>query len=234
MKTPLLLLATLAVWCVACAPPAARMADADPMNAAPAVAVPNTPAQSTTLVLHAMAEHPLVKTGSGDDLHVLLKTTAIRDTSHTDRLPLNLAVVIDKSGSMEAAGKLEYVKDAFDKLVDNLDAEDRLTIVAYDSDVRVLRGADAAVLDKAEAKKLVRQLHPGSGTNLSGGMPQGYAEALKMKRDGYVNRVLLLSDGLANEGITSPVELKRIISNKFEKDGIALSTFGVGPSSTKT
>lgn len=228
MKTPLLLLAALAVWSVACAPPAARMADADPMNAAPTAEVPDTPSQSTTLVLQAMAEHPLVKTGSGDDLHVLLKTTAIRDTSRTDRLPLNLAVVIDKSGSMEAAGKLEYVKDAFDKLVENLDAEDRLTIVAYDSDVRVLRGSDAAVLDKAEAKKLVRQLHPGSGTNLSGGMLQGYAEALKMKRDGYVNRVLLLSDGLANEGITSPVELRRIVSNKFEKDGIALSTFGVG------
>lgn len=228
MKTPLLLLTALAIWSVACAPPAGRMADTDPMNASPTVVVPDTPAQSTTLLLQALAERPLVKTGSGDDLHVLLKTTAIRDTSRTDRLPLNLAVVIDKSGSMEAAGKLEYVKDAFDKLVDNLDAEDRLTIVAYDSDVRVLRGADAAALDKNEAKKLVRQLRPGSGTNLSGGMLQGYAEAVKMKRDGYVNRVLLLSDGLANEGITSPTELRSIASSKFEKEGIALSTFGVG------
>lgn len=224
MKTlalPLLLAAFTFV--PSCAPPGTAE---DTMAAQPNA--PIAVAQGATLQLRAAVEHALVQQGSTDPIHVLLKTTALKDTARTERLPLNLAVVIDRSGSMEGQGKLEYVKQAFDLLVDNLDEGDLLTIVAYDSDVKVLRGADAGVLDKAEAKRSVRSLHPGSGTNLSGGMLQGYAEAMKNKRQRYVHRVLLLSDGLANEGITDPGELRNIANSKFEREGIALSTFGVG------
>jgi Ca-activated chloride channel family protein len=77
-------------------------------------------------------------------------------------------------------------------------------------------------------KAAIDQICEGGSTNLSGGMLQGYWQVEKAKKSGYVNRVLLLTDGLANVGITDPSELKKIADKKYSEGGIALSTFGLG------
>ena len=65
-------------------------------------------------------------------------------------------------------------------------------------------------------------------TNLSGGMLAGYEQVERTKQARFVNRVLLLSDGLANHGITDPAMLQQMVQEKFRNAGIAVSTFGVG------
>jgi len=157
-------------------------------------------------------------------LYVDLKAAAIK--KDIERVPLNIALVIDRSGSM-AGDKLNYVKKATDFVIDNLSKEDRLSIVQYDNQVDVV-SASQAVTNKKELHQKVAAITPGRMTNLSGGMLEGYSQVESSKTDKFVNRVLLLSDGLANKGITEPDKLRTIAQKRFREQGMGLSTFGVG------
>lgn len=147
------------------------------------------------------------------------------------RIPLNLSVVIDRSGSMTGE-KIDYVKKAAEYLINQLSEDDFISIVLYDSDVEILCKPQA-LKDKQELIRKVRSINTGSSTNLEGGMRKGFelAKDVKMlignKRD-MVNRVLLLSDGLANVGISDPDQLSSISGNFFNENRISISTFGVG------
>ena len=143
-----------------------------------------------------------------------------------ERVPLNISLVVDRSGSM-SGDKLNYVKKAVNFVIDNLKAEDVLSIVQYDTEVDVV-AKSAKVTDKKALHQKVKQIEARSMTNLSGGMMEGYAQTKSTQKEGYVNRVLLLSDGLANAGITDPPQLQNIAQKKFREERIALSTFGVG------
>ncbi|OJJ23612.1 VWA domain-containing protein [marine bacterium AO1-C] len=143
-----------------------------------------------------------------------------------ERVPLNISLVVDRSGSM-SGDKLNYVKKAVDFVIDNLKAEDVLSIVQYDTEVGVVAKA-AKITDKRALHQKVKKIEARSMTNLSGGMLEGYSQTKSTQKEGYVNRVLLLSDGLANVGITEPQQLQSIAQKKFREERIALSTFGVG------
>ena len=123
--------------------------------------------------------------------------------------------------------KLKYVKKAVDFVIDNLTAEDVISIVQYDDQVDVV-SQSAKISNKAELHRKVEQIQHRGMTNLSGGMLEGYSQVKSTFEKGFVNRVLLLSDGLANKGITAPEQLQEIAQKKFRQDGIGLSTFGVG------
>ena len=143
-----------------------------------------------------------------------------------DRIPLNISLVVDRSGSM-SGDKLEYVKKAVDFVIDNLASDDYMSIVQYDDRIDVV-SPSAKVTNKKDLHSKVKKIEARGMTNLSGGMLEGYTQVDKSKADKYVNRVLLLSDGLANQGITDPEKLKQIAQKKFREQGIGLSTFGVG------
>lgn len=143
-----------------------------------------------------------------------------------ERVPLNISLVVDRSGSMQG-DKLNYVKKAVDFVIDNLNASDYLSIVQYDNEVDVV-SASANVTDKANLHRKVKTIQARGMTNLSGGMLEGYTQVKNTQQSGFVNRTLLLSDGLANQGITDPQRLQQIAQKKFREQGIALSTFGVG------
>ncbi len=144
-----------------------------------------------------------------------------------NRLPLNICLVIDRSGSMSSEGKLEYVKEAAKYLIDNLNANDYISVVAYDTEVQLIQ-KPTKVENKQELKSKIDEIYPGDMTNLYDGLKKGYEMAKKKAKKNYVNRVILLSDGLANEGITEPEKITGLASEYQYKKGIVTTCMGVG------
>jgi Ca-activated chloride channel homolog len=142
------------------------------------------------------------------------------------RTPLNIALVIDRSGSMSGA-KLDHAKFAAKYVVDQLGADDYVSIIQYDDKIDVVSTSNR-VADKQLLRKRIDAIEAGNTTNLGGGMLEGYKQVKSTFQSGYVNRVLLLSDGLANEGITSVEELQRIAKAQNIEHSITISTFGLG------
>jgi len=153
-------------------------------------------------------------------------SVATPDGGRPHRKPMNLAVVLDRSGSMADESKIEYAKKALYSLIDQLQSEDVFSLVVYDDVLEVLKNAGRAK-NKNELKKIVQGVFPRGSTNLGGGMVEGFRQAEKYVSRQYVNRVILLSDGLANTGITDPHELHRIV-RRYRSKSISLSTMGVG------
>jgi Ca-activated chloride channel family protein len=158
-------------------------------------------------------------------LFVDLKADKVGDDK--DRSPMNIAIVIDRSGSMADKNKLEYVKKAVDYIIDQSGRDDYISVVDYDDYVDVLQRS-SIIRDKEDLREKVSKLKPGGFTNLSEGMFEGYDQVNGSYSRGYVNRVLLLSDGLANRGITDRYKLADMVRDKNRRDGITISTFGVG------
>ena len=145
----------------------------------------------------------------------------------TDRPRLNLVLVIDRSGSMAEAGKLDFVKTAAHHLVDMMATDDLLSIVTYSQEVQVPWPSRPVGRGREDLHRIISGLYPGGSTFLSGGLEEGFRQAKAGKRRGTLNRVLLLSDGLANVGVISRGALRERAGDMAEK-GISVSTFGVG------
>lgn len=158
-------------------------------------------------------------------LYVDLEADKVGD--ERSRTPMNISIVIDRSGSMGEKNKLEYVKKAVDYLIDEAGSDDYISVVTYDDYVDVLQKSQV-IRDKYELREKISALQPGGFTNLSEGMFEGYDQVNKSYMRGYVNKVFLLSDGLANRGVTDRHKLAQIVKDKNRKDGITISTFGVG------
>jgi Ca-activated chloride channel family protein len=142
------------------------------------------------------------------------------------RLPVNLSVVIDRSGSM-SGDKLANALQAARFLVEQLNGEDYVSIVTYDDGVTVPI-ASTLVKDKNRIIQAINQIAVGGSTNLCGGMMEGYQQCRRTWQSGRVNKVLLLSDGLANVGIVDNDQIARIAHNEDHQNAMAISTFGIG------
>lgn len=140
------------------------------------------------------------------------------------RRPLAVSVVIDRSGSM-AGNALKHATEAAGLLVNQLSPDDTVSVVTYDNHVTTLVEPQKATDREAILKKL-RGVHPGGATALHGGWVKGCELAHGVKGD-HVRRVLLLTDGQANVGVTDPAKLIAEARERAE-GGVATTTLGFG------
>lgn len=170
-------------------------------------------------------DYDFVSTAQAQQLYVLARINGGPAPSNTQRIPLNVSVVLDRSGSM-AGNKIEYVKKATQFLIQHLTPEDTFSLVTYDSQITV-DVPPSPVVYKDQISQKINTFKPGSSTNLSGGWLQGCQLVADHRADNTVNRVLLLTDGRANQGVTSTTRLGSMARQKRE-EGITTSTMGVG------
>jgi Ca-activated chloride channel family protein len=158
--------------------------------------------------------------------HVLAVGIRAREISKADRKPCNLVFVVDTSGSMRQENRLELVKDAMRLLVPELGEGDLVGIVAFDAEARVVLESTPAT-DKERILDGVSRLQPNRNTNVAAGLRLGYEMAVRHRFGGAQNRVILLSDGVANTGVTDPATMLANVE-KERRDGVYLTTVGVG------
>ena len=141
------------------------------------------------------------------------------------RAPVNVAIVLDRSGSMSGQ-KLNQAKDAAITALDFLGAQDVISIISYDDRVRVDMPATKAT-DKSAIRRAIQNIRAGGNTALFAGVSKGSQEVGKFLTDNRVNRVILLSDGIANVGPATAWELGEL-GQSLSREGIAVSTIGLG------
>ena len=188
----------------------------------------------------------------GRGYHLLRIGLKGREILGQDRKPAQLTFVIDVSGSMDREDRLELVKRALRLLVDQLRDDDRIGIVVYGTQGRVLlepvalggrvaladdmpprsddRGEESSgVWDAGRRHVLdaIEQLHPEGSTNAEHGLQLGYAMARRAYRPQAINRIVLCSDGVANVGRTGPESILAQVRTDADR-GIHLTTIGFG------
>jgi len=163
----------------------------------------------------------------GDDGPFYLQVSVgAKEYQAADRAAMNLAVVLNRSGSMSGS-KLSSVKAAATWLIDNLTPADRVAIVSYSTDVRLDGVAKLDSDGRDTLRRAIEQLQDGGGTYLSGGLEAGAMQVLEALDREHLNRVILLSDGNANEGITDINQLGQL-ADVYREKGITVTTMGVG------
>ena len=181
-------------------------------------------AKDGSLSLQARLSHPYVGTGR-QDLFLTVDVKAV-DVPGTERAPVNLALVIDRSGSMSGF-KLNQAKMAARQLVSQLRPQDRLAIVHYGSDVKAMAGEPATSDGKERMLRYIDGIFDDGGTNIGAGLTTA-KEQLLASLEGYkVNRVVLISDGQPTEGVTDQAGLAALV-RETRGHGISVSAIGVG------
>ena len=141
------------------------------------------------------------------------------------RPAVNLAIVLDRSSSMEGE-KIVRAREAAIAAVERLDERDRVSVIIFSGEIETLVPAQSA----ANVKDIVRKIQgieARGSTAIFGGVSQAASEIRKNLDRGMINRIILLSDGQANIGPASPHELGRL-GVAMMKEGISVSTVGVG------
>jgi len=180
--------------------------------------------------LRARTDRALIRSTHRSERFVLVELDAPAATTAHRREPVNIAFVLDRSGSM-GGRKIELARKAVEVAIDRLLPEDRFAVVAYDDHIDVVVASTAASREaKDGAIRQLRGIDARGSTNLGGGWLKGAEQvALHQAAAGGsgVHRVLLLTDGLANVGIVDPSELARH-AGELRSRGISTTTFGVG------
>ncbi|MFM9370232.1 von Willebrand factor type A domain-containing protein [Streptomyces sp. Da 82-17] len=172
---------------------------------------------------------PGAEGGSGD-WSLLRVGLATKSADPKKRPPAALTFVVDVSGSMAEPGRLDLVKESLGVMTDQLRPDDSVAIVAFSDEAETMvpmtRLAEDA--DREAVHDAIDELEPTNSTNLEAGITTGYENAVEGRTKGATNRVVLLSDALANTGETSADAILEQISEARREHGITLFGVGVG------
>jgi Ca-activated chloride channel homolog len=163
--------------------------------------------------------------GSGGEAFAAFELTT-EELKDVTRPPLDLALVIDRSGSM--SGRIEYAQQAAVGIVERLGEQDHVALVQYDDSAQVVVASVAMdAKGKAAMRTAIQGISLGGGTNLHGGLVLGRDEVQRVATQGQVGRVILLSDGQANIGVVDPQQIAST-ARDAANHGTRITTVGVG------
>ena len=184
------------------------------------------------VILEARPERRLIRpTGSFRHVDFAVRVGQVPSGVGSDRYPLALALVLDRSGSM-AGGKLETAKRAALAVLDRLDERDRVAVVVFDQAIDIVQpAAPATPIVKARIRAELATIGPRGSTALHEGWLTGcraIADDHPLPTRGTVARCFLLTDGQANVGVTDPEQIAIEAAGIRAHAAIGTSTFGIG------
>ncbi|MEM1349143.1 MAG: VWA domain-containing protein [Myxococcota bacterium] len=179
-----------------------------------------------TLVLTSAISNGYIAQSASSDVYASVDIDAVKFQG-AKRPSLNVALVIDRSGSMSGE-KLRNAKQAARRLLDLLGAQDRVAIVSYSNDMTIdFASRPVDPLNREMMLRAIDALAVAGGTNISEGYRGGLSEVLRWKTSETINRVILLSDGNATLGMVTRPELEMLARDGLKR-GVSMTSMGVG------
>jgi Ca-activated chloride channel family protein len=176
--------------------------------------------------VYSELDKPVVLAGRDERVVIKVGLKGLTVPVMPGRLPLNLAIVLDKSGSMRHQDKMENAKLGAIEIIERLSEDDIISLVVYSDRPQVIVPAQR-VRDKYALIEIVSNVYAGGSTALYGGVACGADQVRRNMSWEYINRIILLSDGLANVGPSSTDALANL-GGRLEGEGITVTTIGVG------
>ena len=197
------------------------------LSLAAALAQAASASAASDLTLRVMPDREFVYRPGPREVIVQVEVEG-RKSDDARRAPMNLAIVLDRSGSMEGA-KLEKARQAAALAVDKLGDDDIFSLVTYDNDTDLLIAPErvGGRDHREELKARIHRIQAGGSTALHAGVVLGAKQVRRFFEKERVNRVILLSDGIANVGPSSTSALAGL-GRELRSDGITVSTIGLG------
>lgn len=183
-------------------------------------------APPTALSMQVIPGNQHAHAGRSSAEHALIQVDASGMMTAGRRMPLNLCLVIDRSGSMEGE-PLEYVKRACGHVVDLLDQNDILSIVTFEERVDIVMPA-RRVMNKGLIKEHINRIQPGNTTNIYEGLIAGASQVASVRSEGYINRVAILTDGEPTAGVKDYSSIVGAAAEQRSR-GVSITSLGFGP-----
>ncbi len=190
-----------------------------------ALAAPLMSARAGEVKIDAELGQSVIAAHKPGTVYLRLSLKGLAADTRARRTPINAAIVIDRSGSMQGQ-RIEAAQEGARVALKRLSADDKIALVAYNHNVDVLSPA-APLRDAERLTAAIDKLEASGTTALYAGVEEGGRQVEEYLSGNGVNRVVLLSDGLANVGPSQPSDLAKL-GRKLASKGISVSTIGLG------
>jgi Ca-activated chloride channel family protein len=186
----------------------------------------SAPAHAAQVTLEADLGQSVLHSKSSERIYLRLSLKTLVHGVGEKRAPVNAAIVIDRSGSM-AGDRIAAAKEAAHVALERLSADDVVALVAYNHKVDVLQPAHRLGDARDSLERAIDRLYADGTTALYAGVKEGGQQVREFISDNKINRVILLSDGLANVGPSQPSDLAEL-GRELASKGISVTTIGLG------